>query len=42
MVEKIAGLSRQRIRRTIGLDGATMRAVDRTLVMLLGIGEQRA
>jgi mRNA interferase MazF len=43
MVEKIVGLSRQRIRRTIGrLDGATMRAVDRALVVLLGIGEQTA
>ena len=43
MVEKIAGLSRQRIRRTIGsLDSATMRSVDQALLMLLGIGEQAA
>ncbi len=43
MAEKIVGLSRQRIRRTIGrLDGATVRALERTLVILLGIGEQTA
>jgi mRNA interferase MazF len=43
MIEKIVGLSRQRIRRTIGcLDGTTMHTVDRALLMLLGIGENAA
>lgn len=40
MIEKIASLPRQRVRRTIGrLDAATMRAIERALLLLLGIGE---
>jgi len=40
MIEKIASLPRQKVRRTIGrLDAATMRAIERALLLLLGIGE---
>jgi mRNA interferase MazF len=40
MIEKIVSLPRQKVRRTIGrLDAATMRAIERALLLLLGIGE---
>jgi mRNA interferase MazF len=40
MIEKIVSLPRQKVRRTIGrLDTANMRAIERALLLLLGIGE---
>ncbi|MGH6920907.1 MAG: type II toxin-antitoxin system PemK/MazF family toxin, partial [Geminicoccaceae bacterium] len=40
MIEKIVSLPRQKVRRTIGrLDAANMRAIERALLLLLGIGE---
>jgi mRNA interferase MazF len=40
MIEKIVSLPRRKVRRTIGrLDAATMRAIERALLLLLGIGE---